>query len=77
MKSKIIAMTALFVIAMCMLSPVLANSTDALEEDECYITVSGPDVDDLVVTTTVGNGTQVTWRLDIVNVSDKYINVNG
>ena len=74
MRGKIAAFAILSAFILSMMLPLIADGSDALSDDEFYISVS--DSEGHHVISEIGNGQTVTWNIYVVNVSDKYLELS-
>ncbi len=74
MREKLLAFAVLSAFVLSVVLPLAADSSDAIEDDDFYVSVS--DSDGHYVKKTIGNGQTVTWNIYVVNVSDKYLEIS-
>ncbi len=76
MNSRKAALVALVLTAIAIITPVCFAETEALSEDDYYITIPGTQVPDKDVHQTIANGKSHSWTVNVINISDEYINVS-
>lgn len=76
MERRLIAAVILTALILGMVSPVLVQETDALDLDDYYITIPGTQAPSKHIEVTMGNGESRTWKLCVINASEKYLDIS-
>ena len=76
MERRLIAAMALAGLILSMASPILVQDADAVEPGDYFITVPGTQAPARDIAVTMGNGESRTWKICVINASDKYLDVS-
>ncbi len=75
MKGRIAAVAALFMLMFCAVSPLFAETADALDNDDFIIVVEGTYAPEQHIPVEIRNGETKSWTLHVINDSEKNLNV--
>ncbi len=76
MKGRTIAVVILAMMMFGMVAPVAVQGYDALDSNDYYIEIPGTEAPDQTIYKTLGNGESYTWKIYVVNASDKYLSIS-